>query len=252
MRPIGKAEALERGSVMHTMLAHYYRGKKEGRTGPDQHGKLVQEAIALGREEAAVADFDLQQFEEEDLQTFKDNILHHQYDGWTILSVEEPFTKLLYDSEDLMILYEGIVDLHIKEPKGEEAVVDHKTEARKSHPFELSNQFQGYQWAFNSKIIVNKIGFQKTLPPEEKFRRLHFPYKDNLIDEWRSDLVHHIRDAMRWHRENYFPRNRTSCDKYSGCIFQRVCKEVPEMREYRLNQFYVQSEPWDVFTRDNV
>jgi len=251
-RPVSKAEALERGAVMHTMLAHYYRGRKDGRTAPETHGALVEEAIMLGREEAAVAEFDLSQFEQEDLQTFKDNILHHQYDGWEILDVEEPFTKLLYDSDDLQILYEGIVDLHIKDAHGEKAVVDHKTEARQSHPFELSNQFQGYQWAFDSKMIVNKIGFQKTLPFKEKFRRLYFPYKDELLAEWKRDVVDSIRTAIHWHQTKYFPRNRTSCDKYSGCIFQRVCKEEPEMRDYRLNEFYIQTEPWDVFTRDNV
>jgi RecB family exonuclease len=250
-RPLGKAEALERGSVMHTMFAHYYRGRKDGRTNPENHAKLINECVMLGREEAASASFDMGQFENEDLNTFRDNILHHQYDGWEILGVEEPFTKLLYDSEDLTILYEGIVDLRVKTPKEGEAVVDHKTESRKSYPFELSNQFQGYQWAFDAPIIINKIGFQKTLPPEEKFRRLHFPYKEALIQEWKTDVVDHIRMAMKWHKDNYFPRNRTSCDKYSGCIFQRVCKEAPEMREFRLDQFYIQSDPWDVFTRDN-
>jgi len=250
-RPIKKGEALERGGVMHSMMGHYYRGKMEGRTVKGEHNKLIDECVLIGRQEASMARFDLQQFEEEDLYTFKENILHHQYDGWEILSVEEPFTRVLFDSEDLMILWEGIIDLRIRDAKGVGGVVDHKTEARKSTPFVLSNQFQGYSWAFDSQVIINKIGFQKTLENRERYRRIYITHEPALLEEWRQDIIRGVRRAIEWHRVDYFPRNRTSCDKYSGCIFQQVCKAHPAVREYKLQAYYIQDKAWDPYTRDD-
>lgn len=250
-RPIKKGEALQHGGVMHTMLKHYYRGKMMGRAVPGQHNILIDEAILLGRQEASAMTFDLTEFENDDLRTFKENILHHQYDGWEILNVEEPFTKVLYDSDDLQILYEGIIDLHIRDPRNGEAVVDHKTESRRSNPFALSNQFQGYSWAFGSNVVINKVGYQTSVDAKDKFRRLWHTHDPILLEEWRQDAIRSVRRAVEWHRNNYFPRNRTSCDKYSGCIFQMVCKAAPEVREYKLQAYYIQDKPWDPYTRDD-
>lgn len=250
MRPLKKAPALEKGGVMHTMLAHYYRQKMIGRI-PSEHNEVVNESIMLGRIECAQSSIDLKEFEEEDLVIFRAYVLAKQYDGWIVKAVEQPFTSKLYEDPELMILYEGIVDAVVEEPKGEEVTVDHKTESRRSTPFALSNQFQGYFWALNRPVCINKVGYQTSLADKERFRRIYLRYSPEIIEEWKADAIASIKRAIGWHQTSTFERNRTSCDKYSGCIFQRVCSAEPSVREYKLEAYFYKDKPWDPWTRDN-
>jgi hypothetical protein len=250
MRPIDKAPALEHGDVMHRMLAHYYRQHQKGRINPQEAAIVTQECLLIGREATAQMKYPVTEFEEMDAPTFQSYILRNQYDGWKVLDVEQPFSKVLYEDAYLMIIYEGIVDLRIAEPKGDEATVDHKTESRKSHPYILSNQMEGYQWAFGSKVIINKVGYQVSLPDAERFRRYHHMVSDALLQEWIDDMVRSVQKAITWHSTGIFPRNRTSCDKYSGCMYQKICACDPEVREFKLQANFIKQDAWDPFTRD--
>ena len=205
----------------------------------------------FGREACVDLGLDPQIFLEEDLPSFRGYVLKYQYDGWEIQFVEQPFSVVLYDSPELMIIWEGVVDLGIRDPKGLEYVVDHKTEARRSHPIQLSNQFEGYTFALKRPIIVNKVGFQKTLTDIEKYRRYYFNYSEALINEWKDDAIRLIKEAIVRHKENHFPRNRTSCGRYfSGCNYQSVCSAEPEVREHKLRAYFRLEAPWDPYTRD--
>lgn len=270
-RPIGKAQALEKGSVMHKMLDHYYRERMKGRAKKEEHAIIVEEAIRVGQFAMTKTSIDVIAFED-DVRVFKDYILKWQYDGWEILDVEQPFSKILYDDERLLsfngdiypgltILYEGIVDLRIRDPKQGVAVVDHKTESRRSYPYILSNQFQGYEWAFDCPVIVNKIGYQTSLKDDaaeekQRFRRLLHSSGQYAIDEWISDTVEQIGVAIGWYEQllsgarSQLSKNRTSCDKYSGCIYQRVCQVPEESREFKLQAFFFKDKPWDPYNRD--
>jgi PD-(D/E)XK nuclease superfamily len=247
--PEEKDGALEHGSIMHDMLAHYYRNRMSGRY--IQNASIVTaECLEIGRAaQAKTTNVTVEDFEEEDLPAFKQYVLHHQYDGWEIRFVENKFIKVLYDSDDLKIAIKGIVDLGIIRPKEGKAIVDHKTEKRRSDPFILSNQFQLYNWAFGEDIIINKVGYQKTLEAKEKFRRYTMTYSTQLAEEWRQDAIASIRRAIGWHKEGKFPRNRTSCDKFAGCIFRDICKNPPEVRESKLLAHFKRVK-WDPWTRD--
>lgn len=249
-RPVDKAIALSRGDAMHRMLAHYYRAKRDD-IYRGRESITISEALEIGREACAELSLAVQEFEDEDIPTFKAYILRYQYDGWEVEFVEEPFSTILYDSPELQIIWEGVIDLGVIDPKGQRLTVDHKTEQRRSHPYALSNQFEGYAFASKRPVVINKVGFQQTLEDKERFRRYFFEYSEALINEWKRDAVNSFRKAIRWHEEGYFPRNRTSCDKYAGCIFQKVCKEEPEVREHKLRAYYFVDKPWDPYTRDS-
>jgi len=267
-RPLVKAKALERGSICHFMIKHYRRGKKAGRTGMDQHAALVNEAIFKGSVMAAASHhISVQEFEEEDKRVFQEYVLRWQYDGWEILDVEEPFSKVLHEDEHpivhartlypgLVVIYEGVVDARVRDPKMGVVVVDTKTESRKSYPFILSNQFQGYEWAFDCPVIVDKVGFQTSLPTVEKLRRLEHISGGWAIDEWKRDTVLKVRKAIGLlddlaNGATSLEKNRTSCDKYSGCIFQRVCKVPEESREYKLTANFFKDKAWDPYNRED-
>ena len=45
---------------------------------------------------------------------------------------------------------------------------------------------------------------------------------------------------------NFYPPNYTSCDKYSGCIYEEVCRNTGEARAYKLTQLFIERPKWDV------
>lgn len=257
-RPAEKAEALEKGDLLHQMFAHYYRGRRDGRTKADMdHALLIAESIAKGREAAVNMALSLATVEE-DVKQFRENVLYWQRDGWKILEVEQSFSKILYERPDtperegIRVLYEGIIDLVVEHPSPHMiAVVDHKSASRKSNPVKTSNQFMGYCWCLDkSEIIINRIGFQKTLPAAERFQRIFISYEKELLREWVQSAVYWAQVLASYIDNNYFPPNFTSCDKYSGCIFQQVCNTIPQVRDFKLQSFYYQGEPWSPHTRD--
>jgi hypothetical protein len=255
-RPSSKAEALEKGSIVHKMLSHYRLGKRGGRTVGDLHNILVEECITIGRVNASntAVEFDTMREIE---GVFKAYVLRWQYDGWEIIDVEQPFAKVLFDSEHLQIIYEGIIDARVIDPKIGQVVVDSKTESRKSYPYALSNQFQGYEWAFNTPVVIDKIGFQSSLPDNERFRRPVHESGAPAIAEWADDTINKVIEAIGWHHQlesgerTTLHKNRTSCDKYSGCIFQKVCAAPEEVREFKLQAYFFKDIKWDPFTRDD-
>ncbi len=257
-RPSEKAEALEKGDLLHQMFATYYRGKKNGRTKGDiEHATLIAEAVAKAREASIPMSLSAAAVEE-DIKQFKENIIYWQRDGWKVLEVEQSFSKVLYERPDtseregIRILYEGIIDLIVEHPSPHGIyIVDHKSASRKANPNKLSNQFMGYCWCLDmNQIIINKIGFQKTLPAAERFQRLFISYERELLKEWVQQAVYWAHVLVGYIDNNYFPPNFTSCDKYSGCIFQQVCGTIPQVRDFKLQSFYYQGEPWSPHTRD--
>ena len=251
-RPTEKAEALEKGDLMHRMLKHYYLQRKAGRT--DMHA-VIDEAVNVGR--AATIEMDLSDSTvDENIKQFRAYAVYYNQDGWKPLEVEQSFSKVLYRREDspeldgLQILYEGVIDLIAETPHGI-FVIDHKTASRRSSPARLSNQFMGYAWATGSwNIIINRIGFQKTLSEQERFQRIFHSYNQQLIDEWVEQTVYWTNMLVGYIDNNYFPPNFTSCDKYSGCIFQEVCEAIPDVRDFKLQTKFYVGEPWSPHTKE--
>lgn len=68
---------------------------------------------------------------------------------------------------------------------------------------------------------------------------------DSELQEFYDTTMHTIEQARRATSINYFPMNRTSCDKFGGCPFRRVCSKSPEVRTQFLKADFVQAERWD-------
>jgi len=247
--PEHKAEALEKGDLMHQMLEHHYLQLKAGRR--DQYTDIVEEAVRVGIEASKEMEL-TQSLIVDNINQYRQYALYYKQDGWQPLEVEQPFSKVLYQNEQrgIRILYEGIIDLVCQTPGGL-AIVDHKTSSRRQQPFLLSTQFMGYSWALNvSHVVVNKIGFQKTLPPKERFNRYRMPYQRAHLEQWKKDAIYYAHLLISWMDQGYYPMNYTSCDKYGGCIFQPVCASIPEVREHKLAMLFKDGKPWSPHTRD--
>jgi hypothetical protein len=182
----------------------------------------------------------------------------------TVHAVEEPFSIVLYENANyvvdpknpgLRIMFEGLVDLVAELPNQPLCVFDHKSESRKSTPYKLSHQFQGSAFAFKvDTVVVNKVGFQKTLPEKERFRRIFLDYTNTpLLHEWRLDAIKKVLEAIERHKREAltqkpdWPRNRTSCDKYSGCVFQEVCAANPMVRGVKLQTWFQIRDPHELY-----
>lgn len=226
---------------MHQMLRIYYSQKKEGK----EFATCKDEALKWGRLAAAQLSALDGEATEEVFYQFEEYSKFYRYETWEPTNVEQPFSKVLFDSEDLMILYEGIVDLTVKIPNVPILPVDHKTQSRKQDPEALNNQFMGYCWALDCfSFVVNQIGFQKTLEPKDRFRRPTLSYTRDQLAEWVENTIYWTHILMGYIDHNYWPKNFTSCDKFYGCAFTKICGADPLGRERRLLQFFKEGEPW--------
>ncbi len=73
-----------------------------------------------------------------------------------------------------------------------------------------------------------------------------FIFTDNQsLDEWYDDTMELIERTREATRNNHFPRNRSSCNKYAGCQFRGVCSKSPAVREQFLKADFEKGERWD-------
>jgi len=239
LRPIETPDYLDKGTLFHLLLEIYYKGRQSEES-------KVDEAIIAARMAAADMHINLEEVDEI-IARFKDYILHYQGDGWVeILAVEEKFSVVLFEDDSTRIVYEGKIDLAVKDIHGKTIVVDHKTGSRNKKPF-LANQSLGYYHVLQPDLVViNKIGFQKD--EDLRFRRFALPIVPEVANEWKNDAIFYALSILRCDKVQYYPRNRTSCDKYSGCVFRALCDFPSEMREYRIATMFREDDSYHLFS----
>lgn len=247
-RPRQKSKSFSKGWLVHEILRVYYQCLIDGL----DWNQAVKATMEVGHEKAIEVSIELQEIQE-CLKTCNEYFVFYRGDKWIPLAVEEPFSYIFYEDSDLIILYEGIVDLRVKTDSDESLPVDHKTTSRNDQIHPLKNQFIGYCRAHKSpRMVINRIGFQKTLPSNEKFTRVMKSYSRDIQDEWAEEVIHVVRMGIVHHEMGYFPRNFTSCDgKYGPCMFSEVCGTTRDARDWKLKvDFDKSEESWDPLARD--
>lgn len=234
-----KADYFETGDLMHELLRIYYTQKKVG----DPFNKCVDDALAvvpLYTLKMNLSEEDV----EETVYQFKEYTNHYRHESWRPLEIEQPFSKVMYNDNDLVIIYEGKIDL-VVEANVPKLPVDHKTSKRRSETSSLSNQFLGYCWAVDSRnIVIDKIGYQKSLKPGERFERPVISYTKERIEEWVQNTINWAKMLYFHIESDHWPMNLTSCDKFAGCMYNKVCARDPEDRDrIILKEFKV--EKWE-------
>lgn len=259
LQPHEKEASLEKGDLMHKMLEVYYSMLLEN--GPDTSSPLWNELIVgagvrpMGDPISKGIDAGLyfasmmsipSEVSDEVMDQFKAYCEYYQHDEWHPIAVEEVGSKILYEDENLQIQYSFKIDL-VAEKGRIVAPFDHKTGSRRQEPSSLSNQFIGYCYALGTNtIIVNKIGFQKTLKPAERFQRYILTVDNDRIKEWEENSIYWALQYVQYWRDEFFPMNLTSCDKYAGCIFRKVCETDAANREWKLKRDFTTVAEWDV------
>jgi hypothetical protein len=257
-----KAEPLERGDLMHKMMECYYglKGnclrkdsevyKALGETVtsvflPMDHSAIVPVCLTIGEYFGSRLSLPLDEVEQ-CLYQFKEYAEYYKHEDWNPLQVEAVGSEILYQDDDYRFIYSVKIDA-IMEQGNMKAPWDHKTSKKRSPPISLSNQFLGYCWALGTNnIVVNKIGFQKTLKPNERFERHILEYTNAQIQEWRANTIQWCYYLIEHLETNHWPQNFTSCDKYSGCIYAQLCSADPQIRDLIKAREYKVTDEWDV------
>lgn len=247
--PLVTPDYFERGGLLHIMLEPYYKlkaHKSRWQQNRATHRTIVQNCINIGRYKATKMQIDIAEVENV-IDTFLKYTDFWENDGWdNIKAVEQVGSKIIYDSEDLTILYEFKIDL-ILQLQNAIIPVDHKSAKARRDPNQLANQFKGYCVVLGvNNIMINEIGFQKSLKPQDKFRRHVLSYSNEILEEWVGTTVWWVRHAMDVIESGYYPQNFTSCDKYSGCIYKEICIADQSVRDYKINSMFNTKNRWDV------
>ena len=262
LRPPDKEEALERGDLIHKMMEVYYSLQLDHFDfNTEVWREIIQSGIKapVNRQIESNRDFAIlvgkyfstkmtlpTEEVEESIYQFREYCNYYIHDSWHPLAVEEVGSKVLFESEKYKFIYNFKIDM-IAEQGRIIAPFDHKTSKRRSEPSSLSNQFIGYCWAMNmNNLVVNKIGFQKSLTPQQRFNRYILTIDDARKEEWRQNTINQCVKILGSQESNSWDMNLTSCDKYSGCIYIPLCETDPESRLYKIERDFKVGDSWDV------
>lgn len=244
--PAEKAKPLDRGTLVHLACESYYEDIKN----QVNYYDAVTKALSAVR--TAGIDTDL---EVDDILRVID-VMEEYFDYWRtedqkfqIVEVEKSFLYLLHETEDWKFFLSGKIDLIINDNHYTNLPIDHKSFDRSYPTGRMSNQFKNYVNALNSNyLLVNKIGFQKTVPVHEKFTRVPLSYDHLYLDQWKRNIIAVVNHYVDCLIEGYWPMNETSCDKFNRkCEYYEVCDSSgEEAAEHRLMTLYKDGEVWDV------
>ncbi len=143
----------------------------------------------------------------------------------------------------------GKIDLIISDNRYENLPVDHKSYERSFPTGRMSNQFKNYCYALQSNyLMVNKIGFQTTIPKDKKFLRIPLSYDHQYFARWKESMIASIEHYVDCLVSDRWPMNETSCDKFNRrCEYYDVCDSSNvEAAEHKLMTLFIDGEPWDV------
>lgn len=265
-----KGNSLEAGSLAHTILEFYSKAIMRGANRND----AIDEGFAAGKEyvvgyqpsnkyikdeeETGLKNTPLEAFDgmpayvvpvDRVVATMVEYFDYYRNDLWTIIGVEDVRGRVIYEDEELRVLWKAKFDL-IVDTNASLCSVDHKTSKQRKDTVELNNQFIGQCIILHSQnVIIDKIGWQKTLKPQEKFTRPVLSYSPDIMAEWSQEIVpYYARMWVAYNEAGYFPPNYTSCEnKYGLCQYYKdVCRMDRGMRSESLKAFFQVGKKWDI------
>jgi hypothetical protein len=180
---------------------------------------------------------------------------YHEYyrnDFWVPLEVEVVKGEILYEDDEIRVMWKAKLDRIVDTNEGIYPV-DAKTMKQRRDTLSLNNQFIGQCLLMKTRrVFIDKIGFQTTLKPAEKFLRPPMTYSAARLMEWQSETLPYYAKLLLMYAEGgHYPPNYTHCEnKYGNCAFVKVCEADPMMREEELKLGFIVGEKWNPVSSD--
>lgn len=238
----GKSKSLEKGSLVHEFLEAFYRSLKDGvsRSIAESNGHIAGEAFIKEMKNTPIEEA------MDALEVCHKYLKHRRNDSWKVIDVECGRGEVVYEDDEIRVLYKVKYDL-IVDTSQEMFPVDHKSMSRNGETLDLNNQFMGQCLLMKTrKMMINKIGFQKSLKPDEQFVRVFMNYSADRLAEFVELIGYYAKVMINNTETGYWPPRFTSCDKFFGCEYKHVCQGDRLDRNRLLKEQFVVSEPWDV------
>ena len=244
----GKPEQLDRGSLVHVGMEVYYEALKQKTPLPE----AATNALSKIRE-AGVISTDL----DNDAINRVIDVVEEYFDYWQVADqslqindVEKPFIYEIFSNDDVRLFLSGKIDLVVSDNRYDNEPWDHKSYDRTYPIGRMSNQFKNYCYALKSNFLtVNRIGFQKTLKPHEKFTRPRLTYDPIMLEDWKQNVITVLMNKyLTCVAEDKWPLNETSCEKWNRkCEYYEICDSSGiQAKNWKINSDYIKMEPWDV------
>lgn len=235
---------IERGSLCHDILQKYYIEFKSS------HNKINSQIKGLEFGRSQITHYDAIDVPRgiEILDNMREYFAYYMNERWLPIDVEKIHKKVIFEDDELTILYVGKIDVSVTGESQDIPLmpVDHKTYDRWFDPLALENQFTGYAVLLDVKYItINKIGFQKSYPPDKKFRRVKLNYTEEKKYEWIHNTAAITKDLVFAMENNRYPMRRTQCGLYGGCKGLPICDIDPRARDGVKERLYRVTEPWN-------
>jgi hypothetical protein len=182
------------------------------------------------------------------MKTCEQYFEHYKNDAFIPLSVENVDGRILYEDDEIRVMWKAKFDLVIDTNQIGIVSMDHKTFKQRRDKSSLSNQFMGQCHLLRSRnVIVNKIGLQSTLKIEERLTREVISFSADRLDEWQSEtLPYYAYRFLEFAESGYWPPDYTHCDTMFGpCPYKGVCEADRGMREEELRMNFIKAPIWD-------
>lgn len=243
----GKSTSLEMGSIVHQVLEFYYKGIIGGMNRADAigHGMIAGKEYSLSEEVKNSTPEDIKLAFDTCEQYFE----FYKNDSWIPVEVEIVKGEVLYEDDDIRILWKAKLDVTMDTNQIGIVPLDHKTMKQRRDTLTLNNQFIGQCILMKTRTMyVNKIGFQTSLKPQEKFIRAPLSYSADRLLEWQSEILpFYAYQMLSYDEAGYWPPNFTHCEsKYGFCSYKSVCEQNPSMREEELKINFMVGKAWDI------
>ena len=272
----GKSNSLEVGTLAHTILEHFYKSIIQGlkREQAIGIGMIAGELVVRGcqhctdwtdTENSPPCGHKPNEFPglkntpmdstskpnrvgwKHVFDTMEQYFAFYRNDSWVPLFAEEVRGDILYEDDDIRILWKAKLDLGVDTNQGI-FPVDHKTMSQRRETNSMNNQFIGQCLIMKTRnVVINKIGWQTTLKPEEKFTRAVLSYSADRLMEWQSEILpFYAYQLLTFEEAGYYPPRFDHCEgKYGPCPFLNVCEADRNMREEELRLNFTKVEEWN-------